>query len=109
MPRQDDLNAIVVNDLTDIKGRIQVLTDVLNVMDWAIDSAFEQFEESGHLPPEEGLLQEYRRAIKILRHRGFTFPKSSGKGVACPGCKALLRDIEGKPGERCGWCGHEFS
>jgi hypothetical protein len=109
MPRQEDLNAVVVDDLTDIKGRVQVLNDVLNVMDWALEAAFEELEESGHLPAEDGLLEEYRRAIKILRQRGFNRPRVSGKSIDCPGCKAVLKGVEGKSGDRCDWCGFLFS
>jgi hypothetical protein len=109
MPRQDDLNAVLVDDLTDLKGRVQVLNDVPNVMDWAVDAAIEQLEQGGQLAAEDGLLEEYRRAIGILRTRGFTRPKTGGgASVTCPGCKANLKGVAGKTGDRCSWCGFVF-
>ncbi len=110
MPRQDDLNAIFTNEVTDLKAKVQTLNDVLNVMDWAVESTLEQLEASGTIPEEVGLLSEYRRAIKTLRKQGFSAPRSaSGASVACPGCKAVLKGVSGAPGERCSWCGYQFA
>jgi hypothetical protein len=104
-----EINAVLISDLTDLKGKVQILNDVLNVMDWAVDSSLELLEQGGQISPEEGLLNEYRRAIKVLRQRGFSAPRATNKaGVACPGCKAVLKDVAGKPGDRCSWCGYEF-
>ncbi|MFN7130672.1 MAG: hypothetical protein ACK4N5_01235 [Myxococcales bacterium] len=111
MPRQDDLNAVFTNEVTDLKAQCQTLNDVLNVMDWAVESTLEQLEASGTIPAEVGLLEEYRRAIKTLRKQGFRPPRSSGSkdAVVCPGCKATLKGIRAEAGERCSWCGFEFA
>lgn len=101
---------VMVESMTDIQGKIQTLNDVLNVMDWAIESALEELEANGSLAAEGGLLEEYRQAIQTMRRRGFRRPKSPGKegGVKCPGCQALLKNVEGNPGDRCDWCGYVF-
>ncbi len=109
MGRDSDISSVLISDLTDMKAKAQVLNDVLNVMDWAIDAALEQLEQGGQLNPEDGLLAEYRRAIKLLRQRGFSASRVSGQAaVTCPGCKAVLKDVAGKKGDRCTWCGYEF-
>jgi hypothetical protein len=108
MPRQEDLNSVFINDVTELKGKVETLNDVLNVMDWAIDSALEQLEESGSLSPEIGLLGEYRKAIKSMRKHGFTMAKGAGGSVQCPKCKANLPNVAGDPGDQCGWCGFRF-
>lgn len=109
MARQDDLNSVFVNDFTELKTKLTVMSDVLNVMDWAIDSTLEQLEEAGSLDPEVGLLVEYRKAIKTLRKQGFSKPKQAGMpAVACPSCKANLSNVAGAPGDTCSWCGHTF-
>lgn len=109
MPRQDDLNAIFTSEVTDLKARVQTLNDVLNVMDWAVESTLEQLESTGTIPEEVGLLSEYRRAIKTLRRQGFAAPRVAGTAsVVCPGCKATLKGVTGAAGERCSWCGHQF-
>lgn len=111
MARQDDLNAIFTSEVTDLKAKVQTLNDVLNVMDWAIESTLEQLESTDTIPEEVGLLAEYRRAIKTLRRHGFTAPRRAGSAetVACPGCKATLKGVSGEPGERCSWCGHALA
>ncbi len=108
MPKQFDYNEVFTSDITALKASAEMHTEVLNVMDWAIESALEELEANGHLTSEGGLLEEYRRAIKALRQRGFRRPKSGKEGVKCPGCKAVLKDVSGEPGERCSWCGYEF-
>lgn len=108
MAKQFDYNALFASEFTGLKGQIEVLTEVLNVMDWALESALGELEEKGHLSAEASLLREYRSAIKLLRQRGFRRPKVEGESVTCPGCKAVLRDVSGAAGERCSWCGYEF-
>ncbi|MDR0965686.1 MAG: hypothetical protein LBM75_04165 [Myxococcales bacterium] len=101
---------VMVESVTDVQQKMQVLNDVLNVMDWAIESMLDELEAAGTLHKEDGLLEEYRKAIRILRKQGFTRPKApkSDKGIVCPGCKAVLKGISGVSGERCDWCGHMF-
>ncbi len=103
---RDSLSSVLVNQITDIKARVELTNDVLNVLDWAVESALEQLEHAGQLPPEAGLLAEYRRAIKILRKRGFR--GGAEAEVTCPACKALLKGVAFGSGERCTWCGHEL-
>ena len=47
--------------------------------------------------------------MKVLRQRGFKRPRVGQEGIKCPGCKAVLKDISGTAGDRCGWCGYEFT
>ena len=103
----DPLSSVLVNQITDLKARVELANDVLNVLDWAVESALEQLEHAGHLPLDAGLLAEYRRAIRILRKRGF---RASGPAneITCPGCKAVLKGVALGAGERCSWCGHEL-
>lgn len=109
MPKQFDYNAVFTNDITALKASIEMHNDVLNVMDWAIESALEELEENGHLSAEASLLGEYRQAIKVLRQRGFARSQEEGQqAVTCPKCKAALKGVAGVKGDRCGWCGHEF-
>ncbi|MBI5542521.1 MAG: hypothetical protein HY901_01430 [Deltaproteobacteria bacterium] len=108
MAQQFDYNAIFANDITALKASVETHNEVLNVMDWAIASALEELESNGHLSQQESLLQEYREAIKILRKRGFKRPRVGQEGIPCPACKAMLKDITGEVGDRCGWCGYEF-
>lgn len=107
MAQPDSLSSVLVNQITDLKARLEMANEVLNVLDWAVESALEQLEHAGHLPPEAGLLGEYRRAIGILRRRGFrsTGPQSE---VTCPSCKAVLKGVTPGSGERCSWCGSEL-
>jgi rRNA maturation endonuclease Nob1 len=44
-----------------------------------------------------------------LRQLGLRQAKSAQPAaqLKCPGCKSMLR-IQGVPGDRCEWCGHEF-
>lgn len=101
---------VMVESMTDVQAKLQTMNDVLNVMDWAIESALEELEGNGGIASgDEGLLQEYKKAIRTLRKRGFTRPRTAGKGVQCPGCQAMLKNVSGKPGERCDWCGYVFS
>jgi len=108
MPQQFDYNAIFTSDITALKASAEMHAEVLNVMDWAIESALEELESKGHLSAEASLLEEYRQAIKVLRQRGFKRPRHGQEGIKCPGCKAMLKDVSGKKGERCSWCGFEF-
>jgi hypothetical protein len=108
MPKQFDYNAIFASDITSIRTSIEMTNEVLNVMDWAIDSALAELEGSGKLSKEESLLTEYRAAIKVLRQRGFKRPNVGREGISCPGCKAVLKDVAGVAGEHCSWCGYQF-
>ena len=108
MPKQFDYNSVFTNDITALKASIETYNEVLNVMDWAIESALGELEEKGHLSAEESLLAEYQQAIKVLRQRGFRRPRVGQEGITCPGCKAVLKDVAGQKGERCSWCGYEF-
>lgn len=108
MAKQFDYNAVFANDITALKSAVETQNEVLNLMDWAIESALEELTEKGHLSTEQPLLEEYRAAIKVLRQRGFRRPRVGQEGITCPGCKAVLKDVAGAPGERCSWCGYEF-
>lgn len=101
---------VMVENMTDIQHKLQLMNDVLNVMDWAIESALDDLETAGTLRADDGLLEEYKKAIQILRKQGFSRPKTpkSDKGIVCPGCKAVLKGISGSAGERCDWCGYMF-
>lgn len=101
---------VMVQNMTDVQQKLQVVNDVLNVMDWAIESALDELESAGTLRAEGGLLEEYKEAIQTLRKQGFSRPRppASDKGIVCPGCKALLKGISGTSGERCDWCGYMF-
>lgn len=107
MAHPDPLSSVLVNQVTDLKARLELTNEVLNVLDWAVESALEQLEHAGHLPPEAGLLNEYRRAIGILRKRGFRTAGPESE-MSCPSCKAVLKGVAPGPGERCGWCGAEL-
>ncbi|MGC4114010.1 MAG: hypothetical protein QM765_04995 [Myxococcales bacterium] len=108
MAKQFDYNSIFASDITALKAAIENQTEVLNLMDWAIESALDELTANGHLDSEASLLEEYRAAIKVLRQRGFKRPRVGQEGVTCPGCKAVLKDVSGQKGERCSWCGYEF-
>ena len=108
MAKQFDYNSIFANDITALKATVEVQNEVLNLMDWAIESALEELMEKGHLDSEESLLEEYRSAVKVLRQRGFRRPRVGQEGVTCPGCKAMLKDVTGVKGDRCSWCGYDF-
>lgn len=101
---------VMVESMTDVQHKLQTMSDVLNVMDWAIESALDELENNGALRPEDGLLEEYKRAIETLRRQGFSRPRpaKSDKGIQCPGCQALLKGVSGDSGERCDWCGYIF-
>ena len=107
MAHDDSLSSVLVHEITDLKARLELANDVLNVLDWAVESALEQLEHSGHLPLEAGLLAEYRRAIRILRKRGFRTTRRESE-LTCPRCKALLKGVVLGSGERCSWCGQEL-
>ena len=108
MAKQLDYNDVFTSDITSLKAKSETFNEVLNVMDWVIESALTELEEKGHLSKEESLLSEYQEAIKELRKRGFRQTSEGREAVACPGCKAMLKDVSGKKGERCSWCGYEF-
>lgn len=101
---------VMVQNMTDLQQKFQTTNDVLNVMDWAIESALDELEATGALRAEDGLLDEYRKAIEALRKQGFSRPRppASEKGIVCPGCQAVLKGIAGTSGERCDWCGYMF-
>lgn len=101
---------VMVQNMTDFQQKLQAMNDVLNVMDWAIESALDELEAAGSLRAEDGLLNEYKRAIQALRKQGFSRPRpsASDKGIVCPGCQALLKGVSGTSGERCDWCGYMF-
>jgi hypothetical protein len=108
MSRQFDYNSVFAGEITALKTALETHNEVLNVMDWAIESALEELERGGHLSKEDSLLTEYRSAIKLLRQRGFKRPRIGQESVRCPSCAAMLKDVAGGPGERCSWCGYEF-
>ena len=101
---------VMVDSLTDVQSKLQMMNDVLNVMDWAIESALDELQQNGSISEEGGLLEEYKAAIQGLHRKGFRRPRSAAKegGVKCPGCQALLKNVEGKSGDRCDWCGYVF-
>jgi len=107
---QSNYNELFADDLTAIRATLETYNEVLNLMDWAIDSALSELTENGQLEAEDSILEEYRAAIKSLRKKGVGFrqPRVGQEAVVCPGCKALLKDVSGKKGERCSWCGYEF-
>jgi hypothetical protein len=107
MAADNQVSSVLVQQITDLKARLELSNEVLNVFDWAIDSALEQLEHAGHLPPEAGLLEEYRRAVRILRKRGFRTTGPEGE-VQCPGCKAMLKGVALGAGDRCCWCGQSL-
>ena len=108
MVQQFDYNAIFTSDITALKASAEMHAEVLNVMDWAIESALSELTEKGQLESEDSLLEEYRSAVKVLRQRGFKRPRVGQEGIKCPGCKAVLKDVTGVRGDRCSWCGYEF-
>jgi len=108
MAKPMDYSAIFTSDITALKASIETFSEVLNVMDWALESALEELESNGHLSSEQSLLKEYQQAIELLRQRGFRRTQDAREAVSCPGCKALLKDVSGAKGDRCSWCGYVF-
>ena len=109
MDSSDRISEVLVDKFTDLQAKLQTVNEVLNVMDWAIESALEELQANGSISAQGGLLEEYKEAIKHMRKKGFRRPIAQGQqGVKCPGCQALLKNIDGNPGDRCDWCGYVF-
>ena len=69
MPKQDQLNAVFVDEVTKLKGHLEMMNDVLNTLDKTLAVALERMAA---MNPEFATLQrEYRTAMAKLRREGF--------------------------------------
>ena len=107
-PNQDKFNLVFTDQMTDARLRMELIVDAVNVMDEALSGIMELLVDQGSLPADAAGLKQYQKGMKKLRELGLKAKAPTGPAkVQCPGCKTMLR-IEGKPGDRCEWCGHNF-
>lgn len=106
MPRQDDLNEVFTDELTGIKGRLEMVTDALNALDRAVGQTLERLAATG--ADYAATLGEYRQAMAVLRRAGFRDRGVEAAATACPQCRAQIR-VAGEKGDRCDWCGYVFA
>lgn len=108
--RQEQINLQLAQDVADARTQVVVLLEVLNVFERLLDGLITSMVTTEALAPDDPAIDEYRKGIAYLRKNGFTRTRPPDKPpVACPSCKAVLRNVEGKQGDRCDWCGYEFA
>ena len=105
---QDKFNLVFSDQMTDARLRMELIVDAVNTMDEALSGIMELLVDQGMLPADAAGLKQYQKGMKQLRSLGLKAKAATGPAkTQCPGCKTMLR-VDGKPGDRCEWCGHTF-
>ncbi|RMG20533.1 MAG: hypothetical protein D6729_02610 [Deltaproteobacteria bacterium] len=110
--RQAELNMHFAEAQADAELRLRNLEDAFIAVERTLDALIEQLSLAGWVDEGTEYVQRWRTAIRTLRARGLPQRELAGlerrRRTTCPGCNAVL-PIEGRPGERCDWCGHVFT
>lgn len=110
--RQSELNRHFAEAQADADHRLRNLEDAFNALERTVSALLAQLSATGQIPVDADYVAAWRTAVETLRARGLPERELAGlerrHRVQCPGCNAIL-PIEGRPGQRCDWCGHVFT
>jgi hypothetical protein len=110
--RQDQLQAYLASEQLDLQTRMEVLSDAFGAMERTLDELLGHLCASGQLDAGAEFIGRWKEAVAQLRRQGLKRGSLPGdpktEKVTCPGCNAVLANVDG-PGGRCDWCGHVFS
>lgn len=113
MARDSRLTAHFAAEQADIQTHMHVLEQAFNTLERTMTDLLAHLEATGALAGGDPFVARYNEAVRLLRKQGLFKGALPGEEVedrkiTCPGCNAVLRNVEGAPGDRCDWCGYVF-
>lgn len=108
--QQQQVNLTLAQDLADARTQLVLQGEALNALERLCEALLGRLIDANVVDPEDPMIPEFRSQVAELRKAGWAKPraKAATRGVTCPGCNAVLKNVRGVSGDRCDWCGHEF-
>lgn len=108
--QQQQINLTLAQDVAEAKTQLLLQGEALNALERLCETMLGRLIDANVIEPEDPMIQEFRSQVAELRKAGWAKARAKpvSRGVACPGCKAVLKNVRGASGDRCDWCGWEF-
>ena len=108
--QQQQINLTLAQDVAEAKTQLLLQGEALNALEKLCETMLGRLIDANVIGPEDPMIPEFRTQVAELRRAGWSKarPKPQTRGVTCPGCDAVLKNVKGASGDRCDWCGHEF-